>query len=157
MKPITNPAGSGPARALRRDLVLYVEDEPENREVAELRLSRTYELLLAANDREACEILKERGADLAAVLMDIQLRGSALNGIELTQLIRGRLKGKDLPSYAANVPTLRVPVIFVTAYGDKYPEADLKDAGGVELVAKPVDFAALTMAITRAHLSRLTR
>jgi len=154
MKPISDASESGKVVSPRRDLVLYVEDEPENREVAELRLRKTYELLIAATDREACALLKEHGSKLSAILMDIQLKGSMLNGIELTRLIRGKLEKASLPSYAVDVPVLRVPVIFVTAYGDQHPEAELTAAGGNELIPKPVDFAALTMAITRAHLSR---
>ena len=137
------------------DLVLYVEDEQENRDVAELRLGAKYELLLAKNAEEACKIFRERGEELSAVLMDIQLKGSSLDGIQLTKLIRGTLSEDALPEYAREMPILKVPVIFVTAYGQKYTEEELKGAGGDQLIPKPVDFTALSMAIARVHLAAI--
>src|SRR5688572_33120334 len=74
----------------RRDLVLYVEDNDDNWHVAKLRLSDGYELVRAVDAREACRVLRARGAELSAVLMDIELRGSDLNGLELTELLRGK-------------------------------------------------------------------
>ena len=97
MKPL-NRGASRPTKP--RELVLYVEDEAENRDVARLRLERDYELCFAATDEEACQILKDRGADIAAVLMDIQLKGSALDGIQLT-VIEG-----DGSRTVITVPTL---------------------------------------------------
>jgi len=156
MKPISR-SRKGRTKSKNRDLVLYVEDEADNREVARLRLEADYELLFAETDAEACAILKERGRELAAVLMDIQLQGSALNGIKLSQLIRGDLPAGDLPSYAQNMPTLTVAVIFVTAYGKHYSNDEVKEAGGMQLIAKPVDFVELSLAITRHHLDAVNR
>ena len=141
-----------------RELLLYVEDEHENREVAALRLRRSYQLLVAADDVEACAILRERGKDLAAILMDIQLKGSALDGIQLTRLLRGALPKDEMPPHARDVPVLpRVPIIFVTAYGARYTEKELIAAGGNKLVSKPVNFAELTLALVDLHLSRASR
>jgi serine/threonine protein kinase len=145
----------GPDR--KRELVLYVEDEPENRDVAELRLKRSYELLLASTDEEACAILRERGADLAAILMDIQLKGSQLDGIELVRLVRGTLADNKKPAFAKSVPVLDVPILFVTAYGSRYAEPELLAAGAQKLVTKPVNFAELTLALVDLHLKRATK
>jgi CheY-like chemotaxis protein len=133
--------------------LLYVEDEEDNRQVTTLRLQGKYELLLAATDREACEVFKQNGAQLAAVLMDIQLKGSLLDGMQLTRLLRGRLDAANVPDFARGVPVLPdLPVIFVTAYGSKYSREDFEQAGGNELIAKPVDFVRLMSALTRYHL-----
>lgn len=153
MKPLKRGA-SRPTKT--RELVLYVEDEPENRDVARLRLERDYELAFAATDEEACQILKARGDEISAVLMDIQLKGSTLDGIQLTRLIKGRFEG-ERPAYADGVPELAAPVLFVSAYGTRYPEDELKDAGGTQLIAKPVDFVELSLAITRHHLDAVSR
>ena len=142
----------------KQDVLLYVEDEADNREVASLRLRRRYELLLAEDDKTACELLASRGTELSAILMDIQLKGSTLDGIQLVKLLRGKLERSGLPAYAARVPILKdVPVLFVTAYAARYTEADLLAAGGNRLVTKPVNFAELTLALVDLHLKRATR
>jgi len=143
--------------AERSRLVLYVEDDRDNREVASARLDKIYEILLAKNDREACELFCKEGAKLTLVLMDIELKGSRLNGIELTRLIRGKLDLQSIPSYAEPVPQLGVPVLFVTAYGHNYSRAELMRAGGDDVIQKPVDFYELHAAMTRAYLSRIKR
>lgn len=152
MKPL-RPTSSGPtAPPLQK--VLYVEDEEENRQVASLRLQGKYELIFAADDREACRLLALHGGELTAVLMDIQLKGSQLDGTHLTRLIRGTLPVEDRPLYARDVKARpELPVIFVTAYGARYSAQDLEAAGGNEVVAKPVDFVRLMGALTRHHLS----
>jgi CheY-like chemotaxis protein len=137
--------------------VLYVEDEPENRDVAELRLRRSYDLLLAATDEEACRIVKERGHELAAILMDIQLKGSVLDGIALVKLFRGTLPTAELPAFARDVPVLSAPILFVTAYGARYSEPELLAAGAQRLVTKPVNFSELTLALVDLHLRRANR
>jgi CheY-like chemotaxis protein len=158
MKPVNPPLsqseGLRPSSAPRRSL-LYVEDDPANRDVAQLRLQKGFDMVFAADDREACHLLREFGPTLHAVLMDIELQGSLLNGMELTQLIRGRLNTPRLPSYAADMPRIDVPVIFVTAYHDRYPRAELLLSGGDDVIYKPVDFVALHTAITRVILNRL--
>jgi CheY-like chemotaxis protein len=139
----------------KRSLVLYVEDEPENREVAELRLRRSYDLLLAATDEIACTMLRERGPELSAILMDIQLKGSILDGIELVKLVRGTLPEGKKPPWAKNVPVLPdLPIFFVTAYGARYAEAELLAVGAQKLVTKPVNFSELTLALVDVHLRR---
>lgn len=149
-------ASKAPER--KRELVLYVEDEPENRDVAELRLRRSYDLLLAATDQEACEIVKTRGHELAAILMDIQLKGSVLDGIALVKLIRGTLPTAGLLAFARDVPVLAsTPILFVTAYGARYSEPELLAAGAQKLVTKPVNFSDLTLALVDLHLRRATR
>jgi CheY-like chemotaxis protein len=134
--------------------ILYVEDNDENWDVIELRLSRSYSLLRAATDRAACEILAMPDK-LGAILMDIELAGSQLNGIQLTKLIRGTLPAGSRPDYALTTPILKVPVLFVTAYGTAYRRAELLAAGADDVLAKPVDFAQLTRALTNFHINRV--
>ena len=142
-----------PREPRRRDLVLYVEDNDDNWHVAKLRLSDGYELVRAVDAREACRVLRARGAELSAVLMDIELRGSDLNGLELTELLRGKRPRATAPEFARDLPTLAAPIIFVTAHGAKYTDATLLAAGGEKVIAKPVDFGALSLALTQLHLS----
>ena len=91
--------------------------------------------------------------------MDIELRGSELNGVDLAKLIRGRSADfQQVPAYARELPTLpQTSIIFVTAYGAKYTDDQLLAAGGDKVIAKPVDFGALSVALTQLHLSRAAR
>ncbi|MDB4974747.1 MAG: sensor hybrid histidine kinase [Myxococcaceae bacterium] len=151
------PGLGGPShdRLVQREQLLYVEDDDSNWRVAELRLSQGYDLLRASSSEQACRTVQQRGPGLSAILMDIELRGSELNGVELTRLFRGKRSERELPAYARDVPTLdNVPIIFVTAHGAKYSDADLIAAGGDKVIAKPVDFGALSVALTQLHLAR---
>jgi CheY-like chemotaxis protein len=141
-----------------RELLMYVEDDDDNWRVASLRLSDCYELLRARSSAEACRLVDTRGPDLSAILMDIELRGSEMNGVELTQLLRGKpASRKNLPDYARSIASLSTPIIFVTAHGAKYSDAQLLLAGGDKVISKPIDFGALNLALTQLHLSRMAQ
>lgn len=152
MKPLTNIEVEETEDQQPKRVLLYVEDDEENRRVALLRLRKYFELLLAPNSREACRILSERADDIEAILMDIELKGSEMDGIMLTKVIRGSLTGVNLPVYAQSFKPLSTPILFVTAYGDRHPEQELINAGGNLLIRKPVDFLQLTMALTQIRL-----
>jgi diguanylate cyclase (GGDEF)-like protein len=139
-----------------KKLVLYVEDEVENREVTELRLRDRFELLWATNDREACAMIAKHHERLYAILMDIQLKGSQLDGIQLTKLLRGEALAA-VPPHAQGMPVVDVPIIFVTAYGARYSEEQLIAVGGTHVVSKPVDFVDLTLALANAHARSVLR
>jgi CheY-like chemotaxis protein len=134
--------------------LLYVEDNEENWEVLKLRLGRSYALVRADSDRTACEALADPDA-FYAVLMDIELAGSRLNGIQLTRLLRGTLLESDRPEYARGISTSNVPVIFVTAYGNAYKEEELLHAGADSVLFKPVDFTKLSLALANLYLNRI--
>jgi CheY-like chemotaxis protein len=149
VKKIVSPSTSvrPERRANDRARLLYVEDDDENWHVAELRLSEDFELVRAANSQEACRVVKESAGDLVAILMDIELRGSELNGIELTELFRGKRPAKALPDYAKGMPTYTSPIIFVTAHGARYSDVELMLFGADRVIPKPVNFQALTLAL----------
>lgn len=132
-----------------KPLVLYVEDDPQNYEVAELRLGKRYQLLHAPDDVTACALIERHGSALAAILMDIELKGSALDGLALTRLVRGRL-APDAPNYAKRVAAMKTPVFIVTAYVGQYPPAMLQEAGADNSFTKPVDFVKLSLALATA-------
>jgi CheY-like chemotaxis protein len=75
MKKVTPTSGKSPLAAKSRPVVLYVEDNDDNWHVTELRLGRSYQLLRAATDRAACDILRQQSS-FYAILMDIELGGS---------------------------------------------------------------------------------
>ncbi|MET0385688.1 MAG: response regulator [Polyangiales bacterium] len=152
-RPFTLPRAE-PSKEPRK-LVLYVEDDEANREVASARLAKGYQVVLAVDDREACKAVLEHGAQLSLILMDIELQGSALNGIDLTRLFRGKPSAVIAPSYAVGMTPIDTPILFVTAYGERYDRSELLAAGGDEIIQKPVDFVALHTAMARAYLGRL--
>jgi CheY-like chemotaxis protein len=87
--------------------------------------------------------------------MDIQLRGSSLDGIQLTKLFRGKLPMSELPPYALGCPVLPIPILFVTANGNQYSEETLMAAGGSFTITKPVDFLKLTLALASASVRQV--
>jgi CheY-like chemotaxis protein len=149
------PASSDPgAGDQRRPPLLYVEDEQLNQDVARTRLSKKYDLLIAGTDREACRLVSEHATKISLILMDIELKGSILNGIDLTRLLRGKLDEGRRPSYAKDLPSIDAPILFVTAYGQRHSHAELLDAGGDAVLHKPIDFMQLQAAMTRMYLKR---
>lgn len=136
-----------------RHRILYVEDNDDNWNVIEFRTGASYELLRAQNDREACDILRA-APELYVVLMDVELSGSKLNGIQLTKLIRGQLPREQQPFYATGIAPSDVPIIFVTAFAAAYPNAELVAAGANDVLPKPVDFTRLNLALTKLFVGR---
>lgn len=152
MKRVSDP--SGPAE-VPQQLVLYVEDEPSNWEVTELRLRKKFKLLWARTDAEACAFVRQYGPQLHAVLMDVQLRGSALDGLMLTRLFRGQaLPLPTVPGYAEGLPAITCPIFFVTAYGNLHSPAEMDAAGGDAHVPKPVDFVKLSLLLAQSSMKR---
>ena len=121
--------------------VLYVEDEDLNWEVMFHMLEGDFRLTRAKNAVEAFELLKNRAFEV--VLMDIQLAGSDLSGIDITKIMKGKYNG-PIPTYASQKKEYEAPVIFVTAYAAAYDKKELIGYGGTDLFFKPVEFPELT-------------
>ena len=130
-----------------RPLVLFVEDDAANALVLRSRLSEELEVLSAQNDLEACDVVRARHAELHCVLMDIELRGSALNGTQLTQLFRGLPLDVELPAYARDLPVLKHPIIYITAHSAHFDDEQLLHTGADLIMAKPVSFVRLLFAL----------
>lgn len=135
-------------------VVLCVEDNPDIWEVTQLHLKRRFNLMWATNAAAACQIIRAHHQEISTILMDIELQGSELDGVELTRLLRGRELARPLPDFAQELPPLDAPIFFVTAFAGRYAEEELRAAGGDRLIAKPVDFAQLSLALAQAHLRR---
>ena len=135
--------------------ILYVDDDEENRLVAKLNLGDHFILSIAATDVQACEILRATGTSLDAILMDIELKGSVLDGMKLTQLVRGSLSMPQLPSYTRGVPVLKIPIFYITAFSDTFSIEELERTGANWLVPKPVDFTKLMLALAQRRLRKL--
>ena len=113
--------------------ILLVDDEPDAEALfqqnfrREIR-KRQYDFLFAQSGEEALSKFVEPVApDVLVLLSDINMPG--MTGLELLDQVK------------AQVPDL--PVIMVTAYGDKNTENDALNRGARSLVTKPVDFGLL--------------
>jgi phosphoserine phosphatase RsbU/P len=112
--------------------ILIVDDNPENLDILQTRLTRHgYEILTARDGEEALAAAREKLPDL--ILLDIMM--PKMDGIEVCR----RLKAdRSLPF---------MPIIMVTARADSKDIVRGLEAGGDEYLTKPVDQAALVARI----------
>ena len=114
--------------------VLIVDDEPE------LLLSicsgfennHRFQVLTAVNGREALDILESGSVDLAV----LDLRMPVMDGIELLSVM-----SESFPE---------VPHLVMTAFGTPVMEKQLKKAGALNVLEKPLDIDELEEAICNA-------
>ncbi|MBL8911158.1 MAG: response regulator [Archangium sp.] len=136
-----------------KPLILYVEDDPDTFRLTQLRLQNRYDVIGAGTDVEASAKLKELGPTLYALLMDIELQGSSLDGLMLVKLVRGMQLGRPVPDYAKAIPVLpHLPIMVMTAYVTRYSEADVKPLGATQFLTKPIDFTRLNLALAQANI-----
>ena len=110
-----------------KPVVLIVDDEILNIEIASAALEDGYEISFALSGHQALEVAQAAGPDL--ILLDVMMPG--LNGYDLCRLL------KQDPAL------LDVPVIFTTSL--QTPEAELLglSAGAIDYVTKPFQPGAL--------------
>lgn len=127
--------------AAARPVVLVVDDNPQNRELARATLeSEDFEVVLASNGEEALRRFVECRVD--CVLLDIRMPG--LSGIETCKRLR------ELPGAAG------VPVLFITASRDVDAFDAAQAAGGSDFLTKPVQPTELLLRVqTALRLRRL--
>ncbi|WP_137718601.1 sigma-54-dependent transcriptional regulator [Methylobacillus flagellatus] len=119
--------------------ILAVDDEPSMRRLLEIGLRQAgYQPLLAANGREALDLLRQQGADL--IVSDLHMPG--MGGLDLLRALRN--DSND------------IPVIIVTAQGEIGTAVDAMKLGASDYVLRPFDLDTLEIAIDRAlSLTRL--
>ena len=105
--------------------VLYVDDEPDIREVVELSLGLVGELKVHTCDsgERALEILPQLRPDL--ILLDVMM--PRLDGPSTLQRLR------------ADANLNRIPVVFMTAKAMPQEVERFKQLGAVAVIAKPFD------------------
>jgi type IV pilus assembly protein PilB len=134
---------SDDARSRRPPRILVTEDDDALREIVRESLeSEHYEVLTAANGKEALSIVYRQRPDL--VLTD--LRMPVMDGLELLKRLRG------------NLDTCQIPVLFLTVVGDLDAEVQALDLGADDYISKPIERVRLLgrvrRALFRAHLLR---
>jgi two-component system, sensor histidine kinase and response regulator len=120
------------------DHVLIVDDSPSNRKVAAGHLRAAgYRVSAVESGEEALALLlRTAGApadDIDLVLLDVLMPG--LGGFETCRRIRAT------PSIAS------IPVLFLTALGDRGTTQPAIDAGGDDLLPKPFGHAELLLRV----------
>jgi len=119
----------------KHPLILVVDDEESILKLLRVNLGRDgYELVTASNGESALELLQERRPDL--VILDIMMPG--LDGFQVLGLIRQRSN---------------VPVIMLTARGERTTLRDALVLGADDYVTKPFSMSVLAARI-KAKLRR---
>jgi PAS domain S-box-containing protein len=104
--------------------ILIVDDRNENLVALESLLERPdLQLLKADNGNDALKLLLRH--EVALVLLDVQMPG--MNGFEMAELMR------------RNKKTQTIPIIFITANGDKRHLFRGYEVGAVDYLAKPIE------------------
>jgi CheY-like chemotaxis protein len=120
--------------------ILYVEDEPDIRMVAQMALQAVggFTVIACASGQEALDAAPGAGADL--LLLDVMMPG--MDGPTT-------LKGlRQLPA------TADTPVIFMTAKVQAAEVAVYKGLGALEVIPKPFDPMELSTQIQRIWAQR---
>lgn len=116
--------------------VLLVDDEPNNLKVLQQILKDHFQLIFAINGEKALAAATEHQPDI--ILLDIMMPD--MDGYQVCT----RLK--------ADPRTRGIPVIFVTAMGERENEAKGFDVGAVDYIQKPVS-PPIVLRRVRTHLS----
>jgi DNA-binding response OmpR family regulator len=112
------------------DKVLVVDDERVVRDLLQTSLSAEgYEVVVASNGEEAIRLAKTENPQV--ILLDIEMPG--IDGIETCKRLE------------ANEKTRLIPIIMMTAFGDRDIEAYLE--GAVDVVNKPFDIEQLAIRV----------
>jgi signal transduction histidine kinase len=115
-----------------KDRVLVVDDSPQNRMVAVGHLEAAgYEVSAVASGEEALTFLESQRSDL--IILDVLMPG--LGGFETCRRIRAMPALGDLP------------VMFLTALGDREATQPALDAGADDLLPKPFQRAELLLRV----------
>ena len=116
--------------------ILVVDDTPANlRLLTELLTQHNYHVRPASNGALALKSVAAKIPDL--ILLDVNMPG--MDGYEVCR----RLKADEKSS--------RIPVIFISAFGDTRQKVTGFEAGGIDYITKPVE-AEEVLARVRTHL-----
>jgi len=116
----------------KKDIILVVDDQPNNLKVISSVLGESYSLSFANNGVNALKILEGLTPDL--VLLDVMM--PEMDGYEVCQHIKSNEKTKD------------IPVIFLTAKTDIEDIIKAFKAGAVDYITKPFNIMELKVRVS---------
>ena len=108
-----------------RRQILIVDDQIVERQIMKKLVGDKYRVVEASNGREALEILKRKFESISLVISDMQM--PEMGGLEL------------LSAMSDSMYLREIPVIMVTAYGDRKNEEAALTRGALEIITKPYD------------------
>ncbi len=121
--------------------ILVVEDEPSNREIAEVILtSHGHQVTCAANGQEALQLCIDEGKTFDAVLMDVLM--PVKDGLEATRRLRAHPQTQDLT------------IICVSAKASGSDQGAGLNAGCDTYVRKPYKRKELLQALSETLLAK---
>lgn len=122
----------------KKDILLVEDDYASQMVIKRLCKLMNWNMKLAANGKEALEILENKKFDL--ILMDIHM--PEMSGIEVTKALREKELAEGL----------HTPVIATTAYAMSQDRENILNSGVDEYISKPIDLNKLKELITK-HIS----
>ncbi len=125
--------------SLRRRILVVEDDEDMRENLRRILLGAGYEVSLAEDGPQAITMLRAHPCHL--VLTDLVMPG--MNGLELLKKIRQ--KDQNLP------------VVFLSAFGDRATYAKATELGAVDFVTKPFRAGSLLGLIQRTLGSQSTK
>lgn len=135
--------------AVGEALLLWVDDDDHDFARTQTVLSPSYQLVRARGAEDVFPSLGSLHRRLSGVVVAVDLPGSVLGGPALAAILKGECAP---PSWAGALPALDLPVVML---------ASPQRAGSVEptarLVVRPVDLAAVTLALADWLLERRVR
>ena len=134
LRPDEAPLDGGPdVRGSSRRLLFVEDDDATRKSLAEALQGDGFEVVTAGDGREALQLLRD-GLRPSAILLDVMMPV---------------MDGWDFRYVQLNDPSLRdIPVLLVTASGFS-PETIRLQFGDVELIRKPIRYAALRETLRR--------
>lgn len=125
---------------IKPPLILYIEDNPDNRKlVLKVLTAAGFNVHAVADGLAGLDFVDQRQPDL--VLMDISM--PHMDGYQVTQLLRQKSNMAD------------IPIIALTAHAMKGDEEKSLDAGCTGYIRKPIDIdrfpAEVTAYLDHAH------
>lgn len=108
-----------------RRTILVVDDQNVDRQIIKHMMMQDFNVLEAADGEEAKEILKNSFNKISLVIADIHM--PKMNGLDLLKYMSEYIYLKD------------IPVIMVTAYGERENEEAALSNGALEIITKPYD------------------
>jgi putative two-component system response regulator len=121
-----------------QDVILAVDDTPENLDVVRGALGGDYVIKAAINGMIALKIAQKVPPEL--ILLDIRMPG--MDGFEVMSQLQ------------ANETTRGIPVIFLTGESDSEVRERAHDMGAAGFVTKPIDSATLRQTVITALSER---
>jgi signal transduction histidine kinase len=119
------------------DVILIVDDSPENLEALRLMLSKQgYHPITAPDGETALALAESRSPDL--VLLDIGLPG--MSGYDVCRCLK------------SNTGTRRIPIVFLSAHNEADDKVRAFTIGGVDYITKPF-FVEEVLARIETHLN----